>query len=186
MHVGTLRKNLGTLSRLPLAAVLVLGAVACASTQSATTQVDDTAIKAAVKTKITADPETNPFEIKVDVNEGVVQLTGTVDEQIDRTTAARLARNTAGVVRVENEIEVGPKTAGEMLDDATITTRVKAKIVADPTLNPFNIQVTTEDAVVYLTGRVATVADKNRAHDVAHSVSGVEAVKNNLEVGIGG
>lgn len=183
MQYETVRTFAARLGLATLAVLLVLGVTACASTQSAGTQVDDTAIKTAVKAKIAADPETNPFEIKVDVNEGVVHLRGTVDEAEDRTTAGRLARDTDGVVRVENEITVGSKSAGETIDDATITSRVKAKIAGDGTLNPFNIQVTTEKGVVQLTGRVATSADKRRAAEVAGSVKGVKSVDNELEVG---
>lgn len=183
MKLDTMHLIVRIVTHSALALALVVGATACASTQSAETQIDDAAIKTAVKTKLTADPETNPFEIKVDVNEGVVQLAGTVDEPEDRATAERLARDTNGVVRVENEITVGGKSAGEWIDDATITTRVKAKVAADPTLNPFNVQVTTEKGIVYLNGRVADLAAKNRAEEVARTVGGVKSVKNKLEVG---
>ncbi len=86
-----------------------------------------------------------------------------MDEPGDKKTAERLARDWS--------------------NDATITTRVKSKIAADSTLNPFNVQVTTEMGIVYLNGRVATAADKERAGEVARSVSGVKSVDNKLEVG---
>ncbi|MDX1748343.1 MAG: BON domain-containing protein [Halobacteriales archaeon] len=176
----TIVEKLGFLAIIP---VLVVGMTACSATQTPATQVDDTTIEAEVKARLAADPETNPFEIDVEVDEAVVQLTGTVDENEDRTAAGRIARDVEGVMDVENELEVGDQTVGEKVDDATITAKVKSKIAADATLNPFNIEVSVEDGVVYLTGRVPTEADSERAHDVAHSVDGVKSVHNKLKVG---
>jgi osmotically-inducible protein OsmY len=170
-------------SRLPLAALALVAAVTvgCASTQSPGTQLEDTAIKTDVLARITADPDLNPFEISVDVNEGVVYLSGVVDERSDAQEAARVARRASGVRNVVNNIRVGDQTAGERLDDGTITARVKAKLASE--MNPFNINVTTTDGVVQLIGRVPTAGDRSRAEDLARSVDGVRGVQNELEVG---
>ena len=183
MQYRTLNRLTKYLGPLALALALVVGTTACASTQTPGTQIDDNAIQSKVNAKIAADPETNPFEINVDVNEGVVYLTGTVDDVEDRAAAERIAQSVRGVVRVDNEITYGDQTVGEMIDDSTITAKVKSKIAADSTLNPFNIQVTTENGVVQLTGRVATSTAKDRASDIAEGVKGVRSVKNKLEVG---
>jgi transcriptional regulator with AAA-type ATPase domain len=163
------------------AVALLAGLTACASTQSTATQIDDAAIKAEVVARITADPDTNPFEIDVDVNEGVVYLRGVVDDREDRAEAERLARRVDGVVRVVNDIRFGDQTAGEKLDDASITARVKAKLAQE--MNPFNVTVNTTDGTVYLTGRVSTAADRQQAESLARSVEGVRAVRNDLQVG---
>lgn len=69
----------------------------------------DAGIATKVKSKITADPELNPFNIDVDVQDGVVLLTGRVRTQAAKDEAEKLARDTKGVVRVDNELEVAPK-----------------------------------------------------------------------------
>lgn len=157
--------------------------VACSSTQPPETQLDDTKMKAEVLARIAADPDTNPFEIEVEVNEGVVHLTGFVDEASDREEAERLAASASGVVRVVNDIKVGQQTLGERVDDATVTARVKAKLAASSQLNPFDIQVNTVDGEVSLTGRVATEAEKVEAERLARETGGVRRVRNLLEVG---
>ena len=156
---------------------------ACSSTQPPETQLDDTKIKAEVLARIAADPDTNPFEIEVEVNEGVVHLTGVVDEAGDRAEAERLAASASGVVRVINDIKVGEQTVGERVDDATITARVKAKLAASSQLNPFDIQDNTVEGEVSLTGRVATEAERTEAERLARETDGVRRVRNLVEVG---
>jgi osmotically-inducible protein OsmY len=165
-------------------AVLVLGLGACSSTQSASTQIDDAALTSAVKAKLTADPEINPFNIDVDTDEGVVRLSGKVEKAAARSEAERLARNTEGVRRVINDIDVGKTTVGERVAHSGLASKVKAKIAADPELNPFNIDVDASgDGVITLTGRVATQAAREEAGMLASRTEGVRHVHNRLEVG---
>ncbi len=91
-----------------LVLALVLGA--CSSTQTAGTQVDDAAITAAVKAKLAADGDINPFNIDVDTNEGVVTLQGRVEKAEARSKAEELARETDGVRRVINLVKVGDQS----------------------------------------------------------------------------
>lgn len=89
-------------------AVMVLLALgACSSTRTPGTQVDDAAITAAVKAKLAADGDINPFNIDVDTNEGVVTLQGRVEKEAARSKAEELARETDGVRRVVNLVKVG-------------------------------------------------------------------------------
>ena len=89
-------------------AVMVLLALgACSSTRTPGTQVDDAAITAAVKAKLAADGDINPFNIDVDTNEGVVTLQGRVEKEEARSKAEQLARETDGVKRVINLVKVG-------------------------------------------------------------------------------
>jgi hyperosmotically inducible protein len=166
-----------------LAGFVVVVAAGCSTTQSAGTQLDDSAIKTEVVARITADPDLNPFEVDVDVNERVVYLRGRVDERADVAGAERIARGVDGVRRVVNDLRVGDPTVGENVDDAGITARVKAKLAGE--MNPFNVTVNTVRGTVYLTGRVAHDHDRTRAEQIARSVDGVSAVRNDLLVGDG-
>jgi hyperosmotically inducible protein len=172
--------KLSTLVAALVAVVLVAG---CSTNQSLGTQLDDTSITSRVKAKLVADSQINPFKIDVDTNEGVVRLSGAVDQRDVRARAAELARSTDGVVRVINDIEIGDRSMGEQLDDATITTKIKAKLTADPDINPFNVNVDSEDGMVTLTGRVADRERKMLAERLARETKGVRGVRNLLEVG---
>lgn len=93
-----------------LALALAVTFGACSSARTPGEQVDDAAITAAVKAKLAADGDINPFNIDVDTNGGVVTLQGTVAKAEARTKAERLARETDGVQRVINLIKVGDQT----------------------------------------------------------------------------
>ncbi len=165
-------------------AVLAIGLGACSSTQTAATQIDDAALTTMVKAKLTADPEINQFNIDVDTDEGVVRLSGKVEKPVARTEAEQLARNTEGVRRVINDIEVGDRSVGEQVEAGALAATVKAKIVADPELNPFNIDVDgSGDGVITLSGRVATHDARREAEQLARNTDGVRGVENLLKVG---
>jgi osmotically-inducible protein OsmY len=76
----------------------------------------------------------------------------------------------------------GRETVGEYVDDATITTKVKAAMFDDPSLKVMQIGVETMQNVVQLSGFVDSEQTKARAGERARSVEGVREVKNDLVV----
>jgi hyperosmotically inducible periplasmic protein len=166
------------------AAVLVLaaGTMACSSTQTTGEQMSDAWITSKVTARMTADPEVNPFEIDVDTTDGVVRLSGMVETETQRSEAVEIARNTEGVKRVDNDIQIGEPTLRENIDDAWISTKVKSKLVADPDINKFNIDVDVLQGVVTLSGTVKTTYARANAEELARRTEGVVDVKNLIEV----
>ena len=73
-------------------------------------------------------------------------------------------------------------TAGEYVDDATITTKVKAKFVESSAVDAAAISVETLKGTVQLSGFAKSSSEKATAEQLARSVNGVKAVKNNLIV----
>ena len=76
----------------------------------------------------------------------------------------------------------GRETVGEYVDDATITTKVKAAMFDDSLLKVMQIGVETMQNVVQLSGFVDSEQTKARAGERARSVEGVREVKNDLVV----
>ena len=72
--------------------------------------------------------------------------------------------------------------AGVMLEDAAITTRVKAAILNEPGIKSMDIHVDTVGGVVTLTGKVDSQANSDKAKQVATMVSEVKQVNNQLEI----
>jgi hyperosmotically inducible protein len=66
----------------------------------------DTAITQAVKEKLLLQPETSGEQIAVDTHEGVVTLSGKVKTPEEKEQVIQTARNTQGVQRVEDKLEV--------------------------------------------------------------------------------
>ncbi len=71
---------------------------------------------------------------------------------------------------------------GEYVDDAVITTKVKAAVLEEPSLKSAEINVETSKGRVQLSGFVRSRADINKAVEVAQGVKGVKSVKNDMIV----
>jgi len=82
----------------------------CRTMESASSQMSDAGITSKIKAKFIGDPDVKALDVSVTTEEGVVYLTGRVDNQHQKEEAERLAADTKGVVRVVNHIQVGDKT----------------------------------------------------------------------------
>lgn len=71
---------------------------------------------------------------------------------------------------------------GEYVDDTVITTKVKAQIFNEPTLKSRELNVETFKGTVQLSGFVSSQADVNKAVELARSVKGVTAIKNDIKI----
>jgi osmotically-inducible protein OsmY len=71
---------------------------------------------------------------------------------------------------------------GEYVDDAVITSKVKAAIFNDSTLKVNEINVETFKGVVQLSGFVRSQADIDQAVKVAGGIAGVKSVKNDMRL----
>lgn len=74
------------------------------------------------------------------------------------------------------------QSTGELVDDATITTKVKAEFVRDDTVKAHDVSVTTFKGIVQLSGFVDNAVQKSRAEQIAASVAGVKSVQNNISI----
>lgn len=72
--------------------------------------------------------------------------------------------------------------AGEYVDDALITTKVKAALAADPNVKATEVNVETFKGTVQLSGFVSSRDSIQKAIDIARGVSGVRGVKNDMVV----
>lgn len=66
----------------------------------------DLSLRTKVGAKLTADPQIRRFNIDIDVEDGVVALSGVVHDDLAKAEAEKIARNVDGVVDVRNELTV--------------------------------------------------------------------------------
>ena len=85
-----------------------------------------------------------------------------------------IALGISNVVRAEG--------AGQYIDDATITAKVKASLLSDSVLKSTNVSVETNQGVVQLSGAVSTKDQETEAVQATNKVSGVKSVKDLLVV----
>lgn len=110
----------------------------------------------------------------------------TTNTSENTTTGERLDNTTAAVTQesreAANTVEQKADSAGQTIDDAAITTTIKAKLVADDELKAIDINVDTAQGVVTLTGAAPTPTAVERATTIARGVDGVSDVKNQLTI----
>ena len=82
----------------------------CRTTEPASSQLSDAGITSKIKAKFVGDPDVKALDVSVQTEEGVVYLTGRVENQFQKDEAGRIAAETEGVVKVVNHIKVGDKT----------------------------------------------------------------------------
>ncbi|MFN3568449.1 MAG: BON domain-containing protein [Caldimicrobium sp.] len=150
--------------------------------RSVGTQVDDAIITTKIKLKLLEDPITKARKIDVDTVNGIVTLTGLVDNQEEIDRAISIAHSTPGVKKVVNNLKIGKRGIKSYFSDKEITMKVKAKFIADPEIKAFSIDVDTLNGVVTLTGIVEKEEQKRRAVELAKSVEGVKQVIVNIQV----
>jgi osmotically-inducible protein OsmY len=179
----------------------VRGEAAPATPNAAAVERPDVWLTAKVQSKYFLDDEVKGRDIDVTTSNGVVTLTGRVDNEAERRQALALARNTEGVKNVVDRLEIGAGEAGtargpgeqERIDpvgdlsrpDAWITMKIQSKYFLDSDVKGHEINVDTVKGVVTLKGSVASAAQKSQAEQLAKDTEGVTRVVNQLTVGQG-
>lgn len=160
--------------------------------------IDDAAITASIKAKLLADDRTKGFDVNVDTRNGVVTLRGGADSAEAKAAAGELAGQAEGVVLIKNELVVATPgsearqdantatasgevrealdEAGDGIDDAWITSKVKAQLLADEQVKGMDINVDTQANVVTLTGTAPSAAARDKAIELARATRGVRSV----------
>ena len=148
------------------------------------TEIDDSTITTKVKSALLADENVKGFDIKVETRKGEVQLSGFVDNQSQIDRAITVTRGVEGVKSVDSKmnLKTTETTIGDKIDDAVITTKVKAALLADENVKSLDIATVTRDGEVQLSGFVDNQTQIDQATTVARGVEGVKNVINDLSV----
>lgn len=139
----------------------------------------DQEILSDVKDALTWDVRINASNIDVEVNEGVVKLSGTVDTYTQKLDATQIASRIKGVVDVQNDLVVKPTI---LKPDLEIRDDIYAALRRDVLVDETNIIANVANGIVVLSGSVATMAEKNAAESDAWLTPGVTDVINNIVV----
>lgn len=165
-----------------IAACLASG---CSTTGKTTGEViDDTTLQSRVKARLVGADFTSGVSINTEVNRGVVQLGGFVDDMEAANRMAATVAEVDGVARVDKQLylEPGERSAGQVVDDGITTTRVKSAITNANLGDGLRINVDTYNGTVLLTGFVDTTAQKQRAGAIAADDDNTKEVINGIYV----
>jgi osmotically-inducible protein OsmY len=127
-------------------------------------------------------------DTQIDVQKGIVTLTGTAENQAQKELTAEYAKNIDNVKSVDNQILVqvaaadAKKTVAESIDDASITTQVKYALLSHKSTSALKTSISTNEGVVSITGVAANDAEKTLVGKLAQSIRGVKSVSNDMTV----
>jgi hyperosmotically inducible periplasmic protein len=134
-------------------------------------------------------------DLKVTVHEGKATLTGNVAEGVNKDLAKQIALGVDGIKSVDNKIEVVPnykspaqsadRSYGEVVDDASITSAVKSKLLWSRYADGLSANVDTTRGKVKLSGTANSTEAKEAAGKLAMNTHGVHGVSNQLVVEAG-
>nr|WP_136250459.1 BON domain-containing protein [Ningiella ruwaisensis] len=127
------------------------------------------------------------FDINTDVKDGVVILTGKVDNEVDKELASELLLGIDGVKSVENQLTVMNEDEEDSdvmsgFTDAKIATVIKSRLLFDSEVSGTDIDVSVEDQIVMLRGTVDSDAAKDLAMTIAQNTDDVKDVKSEISV----
>jgi len=131
------------------------------------------------KLALLTSADVNALDVKVDADDGVVTLFGTVPTRAQRAAAARALASVPGVREVRNAIEVEPARPSPepSLPDFVLRANVQGALAADPALAGGAFRVRgVERGAVTLEGHAESLAGLVHAVRVARSVPGVRSV----------
>jgi len=125
------------------------------------------------------DPRVESTEIKPDVTGGIVTLRGIVDTVQAKLAAEALARNTVGVVKVRDLVEV---RSNEPETDAERSGRIESALAISPVTGASKVEVSVVAGRATLSGTATDEYARARAAQIAGSVAGIREVDNQLTV----
>ncbi len=168
-----------------MAALLNLVLISSLLAESAGEHVDDAVIASKAKTALISEKNVPARNINVEVSKGVLQLSGFVSTESEESIALSIANSVAGAKKVLDALIVfpGSRSAGEVLDDANISAKLKTKLTKTTGLGGATA-ITTEvkQKQILLAGFVENESVKSAAAEMANSIGGVAKVHNLIAV----
>ena len=145
--------------------------------------VDDTLIKAQIKNLYFDTNENIFFNVDVEVTQGRVLLTGTVENSDLRIEATRGAWGIGGVKTVINELQISNNdNILNFADDLVISTKIRGKLLLNSELPYMNYTVETVNGIVYIIGIAQSNEERQAVIELSREVYGVVEVIDYIEI----
>jgi osmotically-inducible protein OsmY len=135
-----------------------------------------------VQDAIKWEPLLNAAEIGVTVKDGVVTLTGVVDNYTKKSEAEDAAKNVAGVKAVVEKIEVKFSSSFGKKDDNEIATEVLNAFKWNWSVPNDKVKVKVENGWIILEGELEYNYQRDAAKDAVKDLPGVTGVSNNITI----
>ncbi len=151
-------------------------------------ELSDAWVTGKVKLALLFHRSVNVVKTNVDVKDRIVTLKGEASSVAQKELTTEYVKDVAGVKGVKNEMTVAAtpepqtRTAGEKIDDASISAQVKLALLTHQSTSAAKTKVQTRDGVVTLTGIAKNAAEKTLVTKLVEDIQGVTSVKNEMTV----
>ncbi len=142
----------------------------------------DEQIKKEIVDQLYWDGRIDASDVKVEVTEGVVSLTGTVTDYTAFRAADDDAWDIPGILRLDNRLIVQYPAEVRIPEDEKIVSHIENMFWWNPSLDESKITITSENGRVKLEGSVDAYWKKLKAEEIAYSAFGVVDVTDELVV----
>lgn len=165
-----------------------------AADRSVAQQLDDMRKQTQIWTTYITNESLRANDLSVEVIGDQAILEGTVESSVERELAEEIARGVDGIAQVDNRVKIDaayrpkPAVAGERdfattVRDASISSKVKSKLLWNDHTDGLDINVNTLFGRVTLKGTADSAASRDLAARIAANTEGVAAVENLLVIG---
>lgn len=146
------------------------------------TYIDDERLETIAEVNLRkAGPVLKNAHINVNAYNRVLLLTGEVSSAEARTLATETLKRIPKVRQVFNELQIqGNSSLLDRTNDTWLTSKVKAKLIAQKDVDSSKVKVVTEDGVVFLMG-IVSQAYANKVANLVSQVGGVQKVVRTFE-----
>jgi len=118
--------------------------------------------------------------VKVKAKDGIVTLTGTVQDKDDKALAADTVENLPGVIGVKNEIKV--ESAYPEKSDGWMAFKIRGRLLVKANVSASTTKVEVKEGHVMLSGTADNLAQKELTAIYAKDIDGVKSVQNDIVV----
>jgi osmotically-inducible protein OsmY len=162
-----------------LPAVIAGGAMvgqSVAEDRSVGNRVDDNVIELKIRERILQHDSRWLSSVSVTVHEGRTLLTGTVSEATTIPKIAELAWKVHGVTEVINEVSVAETGITDFAKDTWIVSAIRSKALLEKDVRSANYEIRAVNGVVYLLGKAANGAERDKMIEISRNIKGVKKV----------
>jgi hyperosmotically inducible protein len=154
--------------------ILLAGPVALLASSATDRKIEDAA-KASYNYQTVLDNH-----VKVKAQDGVVTLTGTVQDKDERNLAVDTVENLPGVLSVKNEIKVEPTHPEK--SDSWVALKIRSSLLVKANVSAASTKVVVNDGNVVLSGTADNIAQRDLTAVYAKEIEGVKSVQNEITV----
>ena len=141
------------------------------------TQIDDEIMQKDLSTKILLKDKNHIFKVKVEVLDGRIFITGTVDDPEDKLQITKLAWETDGARSVRNDLRIKEEfNFQQSAKDVLITSQLRSALIFNKEIKAINYQIDTYKKKVFIYGISETAEERDLVIKEAERILDVKEV----------